>query len=829
MKAKLAAKQAETDAQLARDEARREEQKREAAKRDAEAKRAAKLAAEQEAAEALRKAQEKKRQAKEEAREAERQAKIQAEERDQRRRQEAAKAEMQAERLAKQVQAKVRLQELEAEAKELGIETQRKGSIWQASEDEIDFEAASAELEVRIVLQKDILGVKAAVSSRDVRRSMKLAKADRMQQLTTSAAPKGPAIKLKTAPATGKLANNMFLKMADKMTLAPEAAAFVKTEAPAPTFKAAAKAVLSANMLRRDASGPPGGGSTTTAQEAVSGFGAALKRPAARPVPAEAVVVPEEEEVEEVAGFDSIQPKPADSEGPAMPERSEPKAPAPPTSPEANLAVAAIAQQIAESAKPPPSPTRPGSTAEPPSLRQITEWRMAFAKFEDKASNTVRREQLPKLVKESGLPLLSFDYGASCDTYSFGYELTFIEYTDLVAFLREEAAARKSTAEVLEQRASEGTEAALTRRVSVSAAVGANEAAIQKGAADRENEPVLGAGLQWRAKPKPAATIGRKASARSLLDDLLDEQATEADDPKSWTAPRVFRMVPGELHDVVQRGDTQRLTFLVGEGVDVNGKHGPSASTALHWAARGGDYQAAQLLIEHAADVNSKNSHSYSPLHWAAYQGHLSVVQLLIDEGASMAAKDKAMSNPLHWAAFGNQRACVSALCQAGADVDAQNRAGETALHWAATEGETGHPDVIEALIFAGCDQALKTKSTGPGSFVETAMQGAQRLSKMGAVAKLQSLEGHLAPSDMEKRQRRQDAEKQAEQRERKAAKRRSERKIAAQAAKRLAAEKEREEEAQWQADMAKNRGQDLVRQASMADTQIGSGGTRWG
>ncbi|XP_035686645.1 p53-induced death domain-containing protein 1-like [Branchiostoma floridae] len=145
------------------------------------------------------------------------------------------------------------------------------------------------------------------------------------------------------------------------------------------------------------------------------------------------------------------------------------------------------------------------------------------------------------------------------------------------------------------------------------------------------------------------------------------------------------------------RGDVQRVTRLLQQGVDVN--FNTFGDSSLHQAASGGHVGVAELLIKARAQVDSKDEYGNSPLHKAASFGHVGVAKLLIKAGSRVDIRNKKGRTPLYWAALMGHVGVAELLIKAGAQVDSKDEKGETPLHGAASLGQTG---VAELLITTG-------------------------------------------------------------------------------------------------------------------------------
>jgi ankyrin repeat protein len=102
-----------------------------------------------------------------------------------------------------------------------------------------------------------------------------------------------------------------------------------------------------------------------------------------------------------------------------------------------------------------------------------------------------------------------------------------------------------------------------------------------------------------------------------------------------------------------------------------------------------------------------QNHDGIYPLILASQQGRSDVLNFLIEERAELDVLDQYGNNSLWAACYAENSDCINALIQAGIDINHQNSAsGATALIFAAS---SGREKVVERLLAAGADQALKT------------------------------------------------------------------------------------------------------------------------
>ena len=119
------------------------------------------------------------------------------------------------------------------------------------------------------------------------------------------------------------------------------------------------------------------------------------------------------------------------------------------------------------------------------------------------------------------------------------------------------------------------------------------------------------------------------------------------------------------LRIAAYKGDTEEISQLIAEGVEIDGKN-EYGNTALMIAAQKGHLEIVKSLIAGGADVNQRNRVGITALMFAAKRGHLEIVK---------------------------------ALLAAGADVNVRTEGGVTALFAAESEGHTA---VVEMLRKAG-------------------------------------------------------------------------------------------------------------------------------
>ena len=118
-------------------------------------------------------------------------------------------------------------------------------------------------------------------------------------------------------------------------------------------------------------------------------------------------------------------------------------------------------------------------------------------------------------------------------------------------------------------------------------------------------------------------------------------------------------------------------------------------------------------------EETAKPASSDKDVFKAAGEGNLEALKQHIAAGTDLnqRTKDGQKTTPLIAAAGVGQAEAAKMLIEAKADLNLQNKDGNTALHTAAF---VCHPEIVEALLKAGADKAIKT-NTGA-----TALDGAQ-------------------------------------------------------------------------------------------------------
>jgi len=166
-------------------------------------------------------------------------------------------------------------------------------------------------------------------------------------------------------------------------------------------------------------------------------------------------------------------------------------------------------------------------------------------------------------------------------------------------------------------------------------------------------------------------------------------------EPRTAQARRpILRKWPPELHDIVSRGDLERLKKLLDVdptlAIDAFSTTGTSGGkigftgcfTLLHDAVNYGQLEVAEELLRRGANVNARPigkkgpRKGETPLHIAARVGHSQLVPLLIKHGAELEAVDGDEDTPLRVAVIAGRPEAAKLLATAGATQDVFSAAG---------------------------------------------------------------------------------------------------------------------------------------------------------
>ncbi|XP_071970734.1 ankyrin repeat domain-containing protein 35 isoform X3 [Engystomops pustulosus] len=164
--------------------------------------------------------------------------------------------------------------------------------------------------------------------------------------------------------------------------------------------------------------------------------------------------------------------------------------------------------------------------------------------------------------------------------------------------------------------------------------------------------------------------------------------------------------------EAVEKGDTKKVTSLLGKKQVRATKTGPGGQSAFHLAASRGLVDCVSAILSHKVEINAKTDDGCSALHLAASNCHPECVKLLLQHGAHEDSIDFHSRTPLHCAATSGCVSSVLLLCDAEDTLlDAADDDGRTPLMIAA---QRNHPTVCSLLLDRGaqvdvCDRDKKT------------------------------------------------------------------------------------------------------------------------
>ena len=197
-----------------------------------------------------------------------------------------------------------------------------------------------------------------------------------------------------------------------------------------------------------------------------------------------------------------------------------------------------------------------------------------------------------------------------------------------------------------------------------------------------------------------AAFIGDAAAVKAMLAGGAD---INAKDKVGWTA-LTYAACKGhsEIIQLLEEAGTASLAcFIHLRGTNMSAIS-DYESTTLMKAAWRGDTDAVTDLLDDGVDVNSKIAGGITALMFAAWRGHLATVQALLAKGAEVDARTAAGTTSLMCAAATGHTVVAQTLLDSGASVNAEARNGSTALMDATSEG---YIEIVQMLQQAGGKQ----------------------------------------------------------------------------------------------------------------------------
>ena len=159
--------------------------------------------------------------------------------------------------------------------------------------------------------------------------------------------------------------------------------------------------------------------------------------------------------------------------------------------------------------------------------------------------------------------------------------------------------------------------------------------------------------------------------------------------------------------------ERKMVKLLLERGADVFVQN-RAGVTPLAAAAFNGNRRMVQMLIEAGADPAQPDGTGKPPIIYAAAKGYANIVRLFLAEGVEANIRDKNELTALMWSAGhpndvpqAEALATIDILLTGNAALDLADNRGRTALMIAA---ERGHRAIVEALLKAGADPALKDR-----------------------------------------------------------------------------------------------------------------------
>lgn len=132
---------------------------------------------------------------------------------------------------------------------------------------------------------------------------------------------------------------------------------------------------------------------------------------------------------------------------------------------------------------------------------------------------------------------------------------------------------------------------------------------------------------------------------------------------------------------------------------DINGiaEHSIFRTPALHLAVSSSTQDSSVLvyLIGRGVDVNGKESDNSTACHYAAAFNRADFLKILFNSGANVKAKKKDGKTPLHSACYNNALHAAKALFECGADIQAEDEMGQTPLDIAR---EYNYHDIVKLI-----------------------------------------------------------------------------------------------------------------------------------
>lgn len=188
-----------------------------------------------------------------------------------------------------------------------------------------------------------------------------------------------------------------------------------------------------------------------------------------------------------------------------------------------------------------------------------------------------------------------------------------------------------------------------------------------------------------------------------------------------WAVPASGSEAVEQLTKACFTGSIEKVTQLLNEGADVNGRD-KSGATPLTNAVGMNKGAIAELLLAKGADPNLKDGLGDPPLVIAIKTWrNIATVKLHLDNGADPNLAGQLDDTPLIVAARWGNTDIVTLLLERGADVNKAGNMGATPLIVACTTTMSGRVPTVKALIDGAADVTRKSR------FGITALEAAKR------------------------------------------------------------------------------------------------------
>ncbi len=189
----------------------------------------------------------------------------------------------------------------------------------------------------------------------------------------------------------------------------------------------------------------------------------------------------------------------------------------------------------------------------------------------------------------------------------------------------------------------------------------------------------------------------------------------------AWAVPALGSEAVEQLTKACFNGTIEKVTQLLNEGADVNGRD-KSGATPLTNAVGMNKSAIVELLLSKGADPNLRDGLGDPPLVIAAKTWkNMATIKLLLDKGADPNLPGQIDDTALIVAARWGNAELVTLLLERGADVNKAGNMEATPLIVACTTSMSGRVPTVKALIDGGADATCK------GKFGITALEAAKR------------------------------------------------------------------------------------------------------